>query len=529
MGYNSEITSVYHISKADFLQRIRGYNFLISVGVCIFIVYSFVPPPDAGYRIVSLGNYRGFYNSAWVGSMVAMCVPFFTLFGFYLISDAVKRDIDTGVGQIIATTPVTKVQYLTGKFLSNFAVLMLMLTVIAVMTVVMFVIRGETSLIQPGHLLLPLLLLTVPAMFILASIALFFDSFTGLSRGFINIAFFFLWIFLVSSAIWSPFTDVFGLNTCKNEITSQVAELKPDWNGDFGTGIMITGSHAGTKIFTWEGMHWSAGIILQRIFWMAMAFGLVLLSSFGFNRFDTRESKDMTRDHWWVFRKKLITNEAETAPITIRYVDLPLIEPDFSFLSLVKAELRLMLNGSSRLWMIITSGLFIASVFTPLQIAWKYILPLLWFMQVLKLSKTGSREIVNRCNEYIFATARPLSRQLPATFSAATMIIFTLALPVFIRVGLSGDSYGIYAIATGAFFVPALALATGIFTGGSKLFEVAFTIMVYGILNGIPYIDFTGAVTGSRSIGITHYFLALTIILIILGFIRRKKQLVCGS
>jgi len=119
------ITSIFHIARADFLQRIRSYYFLIALGVCVFIIYSFVPPVDAGYRMVSLGNYRGFYNSAWIGSMVAMCVPFFALIGFYVVNNAVQRDIDTGVGQIIATTCITKVQYLTGKMISNFTVLLL--------------------------------------------------------------------------------------------------------------------------------------------------------------------------------------------------------------------------------------------------------------------------------------------------------------------------------------------------------------------------------------------------------------------
>ena len=165
---NSEyiFDSICHIVKADFLQRIRSYYFLIAIGVCTFIIYSFVPPIDAGYTMVSLGNYRGFYNSAWIGSMVAMCVPFFVLIGFYLVNNTVQRDIDTGVGQIIATTRISKVQYLSGKLISNFAVLMLMLLVIVFMTVVMFLVRGETSKLELGRLLFPLLILTTPAMFL---------------------------------------------------------------------------------------------------------------------------------------------------------------------------------------------------------------------------------------------------------------------------------------------------------------------------------------------------------------------------
>jgi hypothetical protein len=43
--------------------------------------------------------------------------------GFFVIKNAVERDRRTGVGQILATTPISKLQYTLGKTLSNFAVL----------------------------------------------------------------------------------------------------------------------------------------------------------------------------------------------------------------------------------------------------------------------------------------------------------------------------------------------------------------------------------------------------------------------
>ena len=75
MSTDYTLNSIYHIAKADFLQRVRSNYFLIALGVCVFLIYSFVPPVDAGYRLISLGNYRGFYNSAWIGSMVAAMRP----------------------------------------------------------------------------------------------------------------------------------------------------------------------------------------------------------------------------------------------------------------------------------------------------------------------------------------------------------------------------------------------------------------------------------------------------------------------
>jgi len=517
--------SICHIARADFLQRIRSYYFLIAIGVCVFIIYSFVPALDAGYKIVSLGNYRGFYNSAWIGSMVAMCVPFFALIGFYLINNAVKRDLDTGVGQIIATTRVNKVQYLTGKLLSNFAVLLLMLLVIAVMTIVMFLVRAETRHLELGKLLLPLLIITVPAMFIVSALALFFDSLSGQGRGFANITYFFVWIFFVSSGIGSQLTDVFGINTCMLEIQRSIAAIHPDWNGQHGTGILIMGSTGNCKVFTWEGMDWDIWIILQRLFWMCAAFGLVLLASLRFNRFDTSEVKEKKQKNFWFSKKEQVVAYDNTLPLRIKYSELRAAVAKFSFFSLVKAELLLMLRGKSKFWLILTAGVFIATVFAPLDFSYKYGLPLLWFLQVLIISKLGCRELNNRCNEYIFSAAFPLRRQLPATIFSAILVMFSLAFPVMLRELLCGNMYAVYAISVGAVFIPAFAITSGIISRGSKLFEVVFTVMVYGMLNSAPFFDFTGAVAGSKELGIANFIFITTIILLILAFLGRKRQI----
>lgn len=525
MKTNYTIISIYHIAKADFLERVRSYNFLIALGICIFMIYSFVPPLDAGYRIVTLGNYRGFYNSAWIGIMVAMCTPFFTLVNFYVVNYSVKRDIDTGVGQIIATTRISRLQYLIGKLLSNFSVLLLITALIAIMSIVMFYVRGESPQIEIGKLLLPLFIFLVPAMFIIASLALFFDSIASLSRGSVNIIFFFLWIVLISGSIWTYPIDVFGLNAGMNELKHSISAVHQDWNGGFGVGINISGPQPDNKIFIWEGFIWSSPIILSRIYLMSAAFGLVLLVSSWFNRFDPSKITEKKQRSAWLSKKKQSIQNIYNSSSEIRYRDLPAVVAKFSFSSLILAELRLILKGNSTLWMVITFVTFTVSIFTPLDFAYKIILPLVWFFQILVLSNLGSREITQRCHEYIFPVAFHLRRQLSATISAAVLLMLTVALPVLVKVLITGNLYAAYAIVVGALFIPAFAISSGILTGSSKLFEVLFTMMVYGILNNIPLFDFVGAIKGSRELGIAHYLLGITLLLIILSFSVRRRQL----
>ena len=522
MKINYAIGSIFHIAKADFLQRVRSYYFLIALGVCVFIMYTFIPPLDAGYKILSLGNYRGFYNSAWIGTMVAMCAPFYGLICFYLVNNSVQRDIDTGVGQIISTTRISKLQYLFGKLISNFTVLMIIVLLMAIMTVAMFLFRGETKHVEFGKLLLPLVIFTVPTMFIIAALALFFDSLSGLSRGFINIAFFLLWILMLSK---SSAIDVFGFNSGMTELKRLVYTMHSDWNGGYVVGIGYIGSSNELKVFTLESIILSSSILLNRIFWMAVSFGLVLSGSLVFNRFDTSKikvRKQRTRRFAGEKRTPVYNNIIISR---IKYHDLPVAKARFSYFSLIMVEIKLMLRGKSTLWLIISSGLFIASVFTPMNFAYKIALPLLWFFQILNVSQLGTREITHRCHEYIFSTAYPLTRQLPATLAAASVVMLLLAMPVGLRVLLSGNLYSVYAISVGALFIPALAIASGILTGSSKLFEVIFTIMVYGILNNVPFFDFIGAIEKSGEMGMAHYILAITSGLIILAFSGRKRQI----
>ena len=524
--HNYPVNSVYHIAKADFLQRIRSYNFLIALGISVFLIYTFVPPLSASYRIVSLGNYRGLYNSAWIGGMVASCVPFFALIGFYLINYAVKRDVDTGVGQIVATTRISNIQYLSGKLLSNFAVLLAILLVIMAMTIIMFLVRGETNHIEFDKLLLPLIFLVAPAMFIIACIALFFDTLTiSINRGIVNIIYFFLWTFLISSGLISPLLDILGTDILISEIKNTLSITHHDWNGDFGTGIMLAGSSVNNQVFIWDGMNWSISLLFFRLFWMMAFLGLIFLSLVSFNRFD--DSKIGKSQRRIKIRPKKRTTRIDEMTIhpPLTWQNAPQPEARFSFFSILKAEIHLMVKGRSKLWLIVTSILFTTSLFAPVSFAYKISLPLLWFFQILILSKIGCREINNRCNGYIFSAAFPIRRQLPATFTAASLLMFFLALPVVLRTLLNADFYSVYAITAGALFIPSFAITLGILTGGSKLFEVLFTIIVYGYFNDVPFFDFTGAIQESHFLGMANYFLIITLILIILAFLVRKRQI----
>ena len=117
---------LYHMVRADFLERVRRYSFLLTVGFAVYLGYAVY----ADQIRLQLGDYRGQDNSAWLGAVVALVASvWISLVGFYVVKNTVERDRETRVGQILASTPMSKGFYTLGKTLSNFAVLGLMVLV----------------------------------------------------------------------------------------------------------------------------------------------------------------------------------------------------------------------------------------------------------------------------------------------------------------------------------------------------------------------------------------------------------------
>ncbi len=185
---------LYHMVRADFLERVRRYSFLLSLCFSIYLGYAVY----SGQVRLQLGNYRGENNSAWLGSVITLlATTFLTLIGFYIVKNTIQRDRETRVGQILATTPMSKTFYTISKTLSNFAVLAAMVLILVLAAILIQLIRGD------GHINLfalcaPVLVFALCAVTVTAALAVLFESIPALSGGVGNILYFFLWIFLVS-------------------------------------------------------------------------------------------------------------------------------------------------------------------------------------------------------------------------------------------------------------------------------------------------------------------------------------------
>jgi len=240
------MSCIRYLARADFWERVRQYSFLVVVGLTIAVGALFVPPADAGYVAgvlpyeVEIGgdSFRGVNNSAWVGGMVALLTTLLlSLPAFYVVKGAVERDRRTGVGKVLATTPMNRLPYVMGKWLSNATVLAAMVGILAIAALVMQVVRGEELYVDLWALWSPFLLVALPVAALVAAIAVLFEMVPGLRGGLGNVVYFFLWIGLfVVSAFGGP--DLFGWNAVASSVqtAAQAAFPAPTDSGEKSSG-----------------------------------------------------------------------------------------------------------------------------------------------------------------------------------------------------------------------------------------------------------------------------------------------------
>ena len=521
------------LARADVLERTRRFSFLVTLAAALAAGYAFLPPQAASYVTLRLGDHRGVYNSAWVGAAISLLTSaFLGLIGFYLVRDTVGRDRRTGVGPLLAATPLSTFRYLLSKALSNWFVLGSIALAVALSGAVTQWVRAEDRAIELGGLLSPFLGITLPALAFVAALAVLFECLPGLRGGGGNVAYFFFWgLGLSASSLLSRGSglDFAGMGAVLPAMERACAAAFPDFQpgaGNFAIGINIKESGAWhLSTFVWPGIDWSAGLIAARAFWLLAASGVVGLATLAFDRFAAAPALPRAAR-----RRAGARSDPDAEPAFAEHYTAPSAAPRGGVVArlgrLTMNELRLLLRGPSRWWYVGLAGFWIAALATPLETARLRVLPLLWLWPVLAWSSLGMRERLHGTDAILFSAPRPLALQLPASWLAGALLALLSAAPIGIRVALAGDLPALGGWLAGAAFVPALALALGVWTGGSRAFEALYTALWYmGPLQPVAPLDFMAASRGAIESGMPAIYAGLTVVLLAASFLGRRWQL----
>lgn len=503
-----DMKSFFTIIKSDYVQRTRSYTFLITLCASLAIAYTFVPEPNANYSTIRIADHVGYYNSAWFGYVTAIMTSIFlSLIGFYLINSGIKNDIQTRVGHIVAATPISNFQYLLSKVLSNFLVLASIVLAVFAMSLILFALYNDGYSFEPLQFLKPYLFITLPALFFIAVLGVVFEVFLGKYTIVQQLVYFFLFSFLM---VFTPKTeaqfslDVFGSKIVMHELEETVRTIANiDGEADLSIGYVL-GNVKKAEKFVFEGVDFPTLFLVSRLLIVVLGIGIIAVIAPLFHRFNTKQR---------ISQKK--SKKIAVLPTEVKNIDLPsmaIAQVNFGIGALLKTEFLLLLRtGKKWLWLLNIAGMALLGTL-PLMMAYQMVLPVLWFLQVHRLSSITTKEHTHRVHYFVGTAYKPLRRVFASQMTAAIILMFGLALPLLIRHGLQANYSSVVSIMLGGLFIIFLAALLGILSKGKKLFEVLFFMITYANINGIPFSDYFGGFEHG-----VYYVVQLALFSLVLG------------
>jgi hypothetical protein len=340
-----------------------------------------------------------------------------------------------------------------------------------------------------------------------------------------NVIYFFVWTFGLAAGAESGFDDPTGIHVLEASTRRALEKMNPGSGKNSNFSLTIGGEHA-SRTFLWNGVDWTLRGVTSRLMWVVVGIGVALLASVFFHRFDParesiREEKTKRKRNAAVEDPSLTVAPGQVKP---GYATLTPLGPRgrSRFARLVLSEFALMLKGLRWWWYVVAAGLLVAEFASPTREAREGVLLAAWLWPVLLWSQMGCRESRHATQSLIFSAERVLYRQLAALWTAGVLVALITGAGAGIRLLFSSNWQMLGAWAAGALFIPSLALALGVWSGSSKLFEALYTMWWYvGPLHQFPRLDFVG---GTRASSSPSLYLILSAGLLLAACLGRRRQ-----
>lgn len=483
----SAAARVAAVVQADALIRLRRTSTLIIFLLLSWLAWVWIPEPATGFALMQIGGSRVVYNSAAIAMGTAsLATLFIGLVGFYVVSNALKRDLQTRAGFIVASTTVRNFEYVFAKFLGNLAFLAIFTAGYMVVAMGMTIVRGEGAL-EPLVFLQHYLFLAAPALVMTAALAILFECTPLLSTRFGDIAYFFVWLSLLGLAAANFVKDDSSMLAMVDMTGFGVmsAQMKEMYDlSSFGIGRMAF--DVSREPFTFHGLRFGFADIAARAVAAAIPLLLLPIAAVFFRRFDPAKVR-ATAAHQgrhpiaWLNRKL----KALTAPLG----RLPLGE---SFASQVLADAALTLQLAP-LGVVAALGFALVAALTgDVEGLRSGFLPFAFLIVAALVSDGATRD--EGMLPLLFSAPRVRVRYAVLKgLSAIVVATIVLAGPV-VRLGLENPRAA-FGLLAGAAFVASAATLLGIVTRNAKAFLVLFLLYWYVAVNdrgASPWFDFGG-------------------------------------
>jgi hypothetical protein len=499
-------------AQVDAEIRMRMRSAATPIALVAFFAAAFFWIPDPEGRAASLtwqlpgGRVQApLYTAAYVGFALAILSGVvLAMGGFYLVAGSVRRDRKRGIGAILAATPLSKAEYLGGKFAAHFAYLLVLDVLALGAGLVAFVWHG-TGGFTPVSFAGSYLLLTVPAMAVCASLAVLFDVTPVLrSRGGLVLWF---WAFLFG-LMWVPMNLV-GLDVdSPRPIAMHRPVLDPaglataEWLVRGTIPADATGVSSGHVVMShpiervpWPGVSITPGLVAMRAFNFLIALLPLVPAMALFDRFDPARARRKARTAGFFARlgrrvRRRLPEAAPDADARPRpAVTLTPVSPRPSAKAAILAEARLVWESAS----FVKWPLAIAAILAGL-LPGNFAQGAFLLLLVPVISEAAAREGLAGTGALVFSQPGvPRSPVLWKT-GAVGLVVLALGAPMTVRSLLVSPVRSLACLG-GLAAIAALSVAMGSLSGGGKLFTGVYLVVWYLGLSNLAAADITSALS----------------------------------
>lgn len=465
---------IWAIAQSDFRERTRRFSFIALCALSVLAAFLFVPDPNAEMTSIAVDAdcFMQGTNWTWIPMASALCTGvLLPVTGFFYLRNSLTLDRKTGTVNLIYTSPVNRLVYLAGKYLSNSLILICIISVVILSSFCTTLLNFPDMKIPIFHFL-SFFISIIPGIFLCSAITLlceavpFFQSRGGAWLA--GIIFFIFYIICLNAFLSQPqgiiarFFDMTGFVWLKDSIDQSV----------YG----ITGTSARVALGVYKDSIMS-DLNLTELFFLPLSFTAERL---------------IEKGCMIAFGMVLCIAAAAVVP---RYENVQVthaISEKTHIKSgghgLLVTEFILTFRNCSSAWFIIMSVLWLAMFLADMETAQGtlWILAIAW--SCILFSDYGCREKKYNMNILIPTYGRTYQNQLLVRWCMGGMISFLITVPVILRAAFAGELMGAVAGLLFALFVPTLSIFLGGLSGSERTFEIVFLIICYLMLNSTSFI-----------------------------------------
>ena len=517
------------VVRADFLIRLRRPSTVVVFLLLSALPYLWIPDPATGRALMQIGEQRALYNSAAIGMATAVLGSLFIgMAGFYVVSNALRRDVLSRCGYVIASTTMRGSEYIIGKFAGNVVFLSVFTLGFMITSMAMVLVRGEAPL-EPWLFAKQYLLLVPPSIVFVSAAAILFECTPLLRTKFGDVAYFFIWMAIMGSVgmmvekgvgtSWAPYLDVSGFGFLFQQLKTLYH------TNHMSIGASSFDASKGVAVF--PGLQAGVQWVIPRIAATLWPLSLLAVARVFFHRFDPARVRAMPNEksrRSWIGRLNFISKPF--ARLFVRAGEAVVSLFDRSTFMRSAATDAVTTIAAFPLASLAIIAFAIAALATDEKSLFTGVMPIAFGACAIAMADIACREKRAGTSALVYAAPTLRARFVMWKFVSTMLLALAfLAVPLTRAIALRPTSA--LPLLTGLAFTAAAATALGIISSNPKTFIVAFLMFWYIATQdkGLsPQLDFAGWY-GTITPMVMAAYAAITFALLALGHVFHVNEL----